>query len=79
MSRARYTLDNIDICTNCKVGRIYVIEKCTNCNALLCEPCFQFVGCCTQENIIDKHSKKLRIPSIPNKFGVIREHPSTSK
>ncbi len=78
MSRARYSLNHLDICTNCKVGKIYVIERCTACKALLCEPCFQFVGCCEKENIIDRYTSRVRVPSIPNKFGEIRGNPRTS-
>ncbi len=77
--RSRFNIDKstVGVCDNCQVGKTYNNEKCENCSMVLCEPCFQFVGCCPQERIIDARTKKLRVPSIYNmKTGKLREHPN---
>lgn len=79
MSRTRYNIQPKQFCTNCVVGKVYIVEPCQSCKAVLCEVCFQFAGCCAEENIIDSFTKKLRVPSIPMRHGEIREHPRSSK
>ena len=80
MPRQRLNLGESKICDHCNVGKTYNNETCQSCNKTLCEPCFQFVGCCEQERSVDAGTGGLRIPSIKNmRTGVLREHPSRRK